>query len=134
MVGPVVGVAAVVTSAMVMRVVALSMRVGDQGAVSVSHLVSRVLALSPAATDTRLIIGSHLVSHLSASASPAELPMWLETVVPIDADDAPIQHRPVQSIHGQSGFLASGVLYETEATRLHLDAIQTHDKVYDLAT
>ena len=37
-------------------------------------------------------VGSDLVSDLASGTSAAELPVRLEAIVPVDADDAPIEH------------------------------------------
>ena len=117
-----------------MRVVPLSMRIGDQGPISVLHVgvlltTSTVLALAPRRVS---FVGTDLVPNLASRFSTPELPVRLEAIVPVDANHATVEHGSVEGVDGERGFSPCRVLHETEAAGLHFDPIEPHDQVHDL--
>ena len=110
-----------------LAVFSLLMAVLDHGPICVLHrdIIRACLALS--------LVLAYLVSDLAAGAPSAILPIGLEAVVPIDADDTAVENGAVQSVDSESCLLARGVLNEAEAAWLHLHPVEAHDKVNNLA-
>ena len=117
---------------MMLRIVSLGMRVGDQGSISIFHLSVLASILSFATSRGICCVLADLVSDLAARSSTAELPVRLEPVVPVHANHATIEYRPVKSVHGEGGLGPRSILDEAEATGLHLDAVEAHDQIDDL--
>ena len=117
-----------------LRIVSLGMRVGDQGSISILHLSVLASILSFATSRGIRLVLADLVSDLTACSPTTELPVRLEPVVPVHADHSTIEHRPIESIHGKGGLGPRSILYEAEATGLHLDAVEAHDQIDDLPT
>ena len=115
-----------------LRIVSLGMRVGDQGSISILHLSVLASILSFTTSRGIRLVLADLVSDLAACSSATELPVWLEPVVPVHADHATIEYRPIESIHCKGGLGPRGILDEAEATGLHLDAVEAHDQIDDL--
>ena len=115
-----------------MGIVSLGMRVVDQGSIGILHLSVLASILSFATSRSIRCVLADLVSDLAACSSTAELPVRLEPVVPVHADHATIEHRPVESVHGEGGLGPRGILDEAEAAGLHLDAVEAHDQIDDL--
>ena len=137
MVPIVVMVVTIAAAPMVVRVVSLRVRVCHEWPVCVLHmavLIGTAAVLGFATGGGLSCVLANLVTDLSSSSTAAKLPMRLKSVVPVDADDAPVEHGAIQGVHSDSCLRPSGILNEAEATGLHLDAVQPHDKVNDLAT
>ena len=115
-----------------LRIVSLGMRVGDQGSISILHLSVLASILSFATSRGIRLVLADLVSDLAACSSSTELPVRLEPVVPVHANHATIEYRPIESVHGKGGLGPRGILDEAEATGLHLDAVEAHDQIDDL--
>jgi len=75
-----------------------------------------------------------LIADLATGATSTELSMWLKSIVPVNSNDAPVENRSIESVHGESCLRPRRILDEAEATWLHLDTIQAHDQVDHLAT
>ena len=115
-----------------LRIVSLGMRVGDQGSISILHLSVLASILSFTTSRGIRLVLADLVSDLAACSSTTELPVRFEPVVPVHADHATIEYRPIESVHGKGGLGPRGILDEAEATGLHLDAVEAHDQIDDL--
>ena len=111
-----------------LAVVSLSVAVGDKRPVSVLHLNIGLTSLA-----LRLIL-THLITDLTSCATSAKLALWLEAVIPVNANNATIEDRSVQSVDSKSSFLAGGILDKAEATGLHLHPVEAHDQIDYLTT
>ena len=116
---------------MALRVVSLRMRISDQGTVSVLHL--GILSAVGPFSSIGCLGCIHFVAHLASRATPTELPVWLEAVVPVDSDDATVKDSPVERVDGECSLSPRRILDKAKATWLHLDAVEAHDEVDDLA-
>ena len=74
-----------------------------------------------------------LIADLSPGPTPSKLSVRLETVVPVDSNHSPIQDSSIQGLYGEGGLMPRCILHETKSARLHLNTIQAHYKIYDLA-
>eukprot|EP00353_Schmidingerella_taraikaensis_P014136 CAMPEP_0185580294 /NCGR_PEP_ID=MMETSP0434-20130131/16034_1 /TAXON_ID=626734 ORGANISM="Favella taraikaensis, Strain Fe Narragansett Bay" /NCGR_SAMPLE_ID=MMETSP0434 /ASSEMBLY_ACC=CAM_ASM_000379 /LENGTH=178 /DNA_ID=CAMNT_0028198515 /DNA_START=602 /DNA_END=1138 /DNA_ORIENTATION=+ len=121
----------VMLAAWPLTIIALGVAILDEGPISVFHLRVR-LARAWTCLTLGLVL-AHFVAHLATGTSPTELAVWLEAVVPVDANDATVQDGAVERVHSKCRFLARGILHEAEAARLHFHAIQAHDQVHHLS-
>ena len=84
-------------------VVALSMREGRKRPISVAHLRTVLTRGARGASACR--VRANFVSDLTAELAAAKLAMRLEAVVPVNADQASVQHCPIERVHGQCSLL-----------------------------
>ena len=112
------------------------MRVRHKRSVCILHVaVLRSTAiLSFASRGGLCCVLTHLITHLATCSAAPKLSVRLKAVVPIHANDSPIEHGSIESVHGDGGFRPGCILDETETTGLHFDAVQPHNQVYDLTT
>ena len=59
--------------------------------------------------------------------------MRLKSIVPVNSDHSTIEDSSIQGLHGEGRLMSRRIFNEAKSARLHLDAIKTHYKIYDLA-
>lgn len=87
------------------------------------------VALVPTVRPVIVAFSSHLISNLVARLSSTVLSVWLEAVVPVNAQNAAINYDFVEHIDGKHGFFPCMILNETKPALLHRVPIQTHNQV-----
>ena len=124
-----------VSAVIFMGVVSLRVGVMDQRPICILHVtILRGTTILSFAFIGSLCVCTNLITDLSTSSAAAKLPMRLEAVVPVDTNHTTIEHGSVQCVHCNGCFSPRRILNKAEATWLHFDAVQSHDKVDDLAT
>ena len=123
-----------VSTIIFMGVVSLRVGVMDQRPICILHVtILRGTTILSFAFIGSLCVCTNLITDLSTSSAAAKLPMRLEAVVPVDTNHTTIEHGSVQCVHCNGCFSPRRILNKAEATWLHFDAVQSHDKVDDLA-
>ena len=107
---------------------------GSYGPIGILHLsigstCSSILRLSICSS----CVLSDFIADLSSSPTSSKLPMRLKSIVPVNSDHSSIEDSSIQGLYGEGRLMARCILYEAKSAGLHLDAIKTHYKIYDLA-
>lgn len=84
-------------------------------------------------SSSRVIFIPVLISHLASTLSATILPALCETLIQIRPNNALVQLRATNVLHTVQRVLMCVVLYEAEATRCLLEAIEAHNEALDLA-